>query len=65
MTDQYEELFAKIRMLSPEKVAAVDDFVEYLISKDKVDHLTWMLKLSEESIQKAWDNSEDAEYDKL
>ena len=63
---QHKELFNKIRRLPPEKVAVVDDFVEFLSRRDEKDSLVRTAgKLSEKSFQKVWDNQEDAEYDNL
>ena len=65
-TQQHKELFSKIRKLPPEKVAVVDDFVEFLSHRDEMDRLVRAAeKLSEKSFQKVWDNPEDAEYDNL
>ncbi len=61
-----QELFNKIRRLSPEKVAVVEDFVEFLWHRGEKDSLVKAAgKLSEESFRQAWDNPEDAEYDNL
>jgi hypothetical protein len=63
---QVQELFNKIKKLPPEKVAVVEDFVEFLHYRDNDILLTAAAaKLSEKSFQKVWDNSEDAEYDNL
>jgi hypothetical protein len=64
-TQQHKELFSKIRKLPPEKVAVIDDFVEFLSHRDEMDRLVRAEKLSEKSFQKVWDNPEDAEYDNL
>lgn len=61
-----EELIRKIQKLPPEKVAVVDDFVEFLRYRDEEDTLVRTAgKLSETSFHNVWDNPEDAEYDKL
>jgi hypothetical protein len=61
-----QELVNKIRMLPPEKIAVVDDFIEFLRHRDDDTLLSAAAaKLSEKSFQKAWDNPEDAEYDNL
>lgn len=63
---QTQKLLNKIRKLSPEKVAVVDDFVEFLRYRDEMDNLVKAAgKLSEKSFQQIWDNPEDAEYDSL
>ncbi len=69
MQTQYQytqELFNKIRRLSPEKVAVVEDFVAFLEHRGEKNILVNAAsKLSEKSFQKVWDNPEDAEYDNL
>ena len=61
-----QELVNKIRTLSPEKIAVVEDFVEFLRHRDNDIHLTAAAaKLSEKSFQKVWENPDDAEYDNL
>lgn len=61
-----QQLFNKIQRLSPEKVAVVDDFVDFLESRSTENSLVKAAgKLSEQSFQKIWDNPEDAEYDDL
>ena len=59
-------LIEKIRNLPPEKVAEVEDFVDFLHLREQDRELTKAAtKLSEEAFQKVWDNPDDAEYDKL
>ncbi len=61
-----ETLFKKICSLPPEKMAVLEDFVEFLGSRNEVAHLMKAAnKLSEKSFQKVWDNPEDSEYDNL
>jgi hypothetical protein len=64
--NQHKELFNKIRRLPPEKIAVIDDFVEFLSHRGEIDSLARAAeKLSEKSFKKIWDNHEDAEYDNL
>ena len=59
-------LIEKIRSLPPEKVAEVEDFVDFLRLREQDRELTRAAtKLSEETFQKVWDNPDDADYDKL
>lgn len=61
-----QELVNKIWMLPPEKIAAVDDFVEFLRHRGDDARLTAAAaKLSEKSFKQVWDNPDDAEYDQL
>jgi len=59
-------LLDKIRSLRPERVAQVEDFVDFLQARDEerrlVDAAT---KLSEDAFRRVWDNPDDAAYDRL
>lgn len=61
-----ENLFDKIQSLPPEKVAVVEDFVDFLSNRDN-DYLLKKAvgKLAEASFREVWDNPDDAEYDSL
>ena len=59
-------LFEKLRDLPPEKLAEVEDFVDFLRHKDEDRGLRQAaMKLSEGVFEKAWNNSADAAYDEL
>ena len=61
-----ETLIQKIRNLPPERVAEVEDFVDFLTARDQDRHFTQAAtRLSEEAFRAVWDNSDDAEYDRL
>jgi hypothetical protein len=61
-----EELLAKIRRLAPERVAEVEDFVDFLRQRDEERGLTQAAnRLSEAAFAKAWENPDDADYDRL
>ena len=61
-----KELFEKIDTLPPEKVAEVEDFVDFLRLRVYDAHLTQAAaKMSEDSFRVVWDNPEDAAYDHL
>ena len=59
-------LLDKIRSLRPERVAEVEDFVDFLQARDEerrlVDAAT---KVSEDAFRRVWDNPGDADYDQL
>jgi hypothetical protein len=59
-------LIEKIHALSPEQIAEVDDFVEFLRLKEQ-QHLLRNLaaKISEPVFTKLWDNSDDEAYDAI
>jgi hypothetical protein len=61
-----QELIEKIRDLPVEKVAAVEDFVDFLRHRDIERKLTSAAaRLSEDALRKVWENPEDAVYDRL
>jgi len=63
---QNQKLFEKIRRLPPDKVAVVDDFVDFLQHREEMENLvTAACKVSEKSFQNVWDHPEDSEYDSL
>ena len=65
-TKQEQSLIEKIRGLTPEKIAEVEDFVDFLRQRNIDRRLTQAAaKLSEKAFQKVWDNPDDADYDKL
>lgn len=63
---QKKALIEKIEELPPESVNEVAQFVEFLAYRD--EDRRWVqaaMKLSEPSLAQAWDNPDDADYDKL
>ncbi len=59
-------LIEKIQALPPERLAEVDDFVDFLRLKDREISLTHMAaQLSAPAFAKVWDNPEDEAYDAL
>jgi hypothetical protein len=61
-----QRLIGKIRQLVPEQIVLVENFIDSLYQQDTESSLTLAAaKLSEPSLQKIWDNPDDAEYDKL
>lgn len=58
-------LLRKIRNLPPDKVAEVEDFVDFLLERTQDRQLVAAAKLSEASFTRVWDNPEDANYDQL
>jgi hypothetical protein len=65
-TEQERVLLSKIRQLPSDKVAEIEDFVDFLRQRDEdrrlVDAAT---RLSEEAFRAVWDNPDDADYDHL
>ena len=62
----HEELFEKLRSLPAEKIAEVEDFVDFLRHRDADRRLAGSItRLSEDAFRKVWDNPDDADYDRL
>lgn len=67
LNDKHEiELIEKLKDLPPERLAEVEDFVDFLRSRHDERRLTRAAaKLAESEFNKVWDNENDAEYDRL
>lgn len=60
------QLMEKIANLPPEKIAEVEDFVDFLrLRLQDRELVRQATRLSEAAFQKVWDNPDDAAYDKL
>jgi len=62
---QEQELIEKIKRLSPDKIAEVVDFVDFLAHRDDQLLVQAASRISEPAFAKVWDNPDDAKYDKL
>ncbi|MDT4969784.1 MAG: hypothetical protein QOJ64_4521 [Acidobacteriota bacterium] len=60
-----ETLIEKIKSLPPDQVAEVEDFVDFLSQREDRRLVESAKKLSENSFQHEWNNSDDADYDQL
>ena len=58
-----EELIEKIRNLPPERIAEVEDFIDFIAQRDERRLVKAAAKLSEDAFSKVWDNEEDSVYD--
>ncbi len=67
MNKQNEQaIIEKIKGLPPERVAEVEDFVDFLRARNDDQRLTQAAtKASAPAFNKVWDNPEDADYDRL
>lgn len=67
LNDKHEiVLIEKLKDLPPERLAEVEDFVDFLRGRDEARKLTQAAaRLSEPAFAKVWDNESDAEYDRL
>ncbi len=61
------DLIEKIRSLPPEKVAEVEDFVDFLRERGEADAQMRFssMRVSEKAFHEVWDNPDDAAYDDL
>jgi hypothetical protein len=55
----------KINTLPEEAKAEVFDFIDFVIMKNQKEEKLWMMKMSEKSLNKIWDNPEDDVYNEL
>lgn len=59
-------LFDKIKQLPPRRLAEVEDFVDFLRTRDDEQRLPRAAaKASEASFAEVWDNDDDAAYDRM
>ncbi len=66
MTTSERVLMDKIKQLPPQRLAEVEDFVDFLRSRSDAQGLAQAAaKVSEASFAQVWDNDEDAAYDRL
>lgn len=60
------ELIDKLDTLSPERLAEVEDFIDFLKSRDQDRQLIRAAsRTAEPSFAREWDNPDDAVYDQL
>ncbi len=62
---QTETLFEKIKSLPPERIAEVEDFVDFIAERAERRLVQNATKMSEEAFRNVCDNEEDAAYDRL
>jgi hypothetical protein len=66
MTTAEQILIEKIRQLPPLRMAEVEDFVDFLRSREDEQRLTQAAaKVGEASFAAVWNNDEDAAYDRM
>lgn len=60
------ELIDKLEALPPERIAEVEDFIDFLKQRGTDRQLTHAAaKVAEPSLRQVWDNPDDAVYDAL
>jgi len=62
---QDKELIEKIKALSPDRIAEVIDFVDFLAHRDDTLLVEAAAKISEPAFAAVWNNPDDPEYDNL
>ncbi len=66
MNAQADQLIEKLNALPPERRAEVEDFVDFLQSRESDRRLADAIaKASEPALKTVWDNDQDAAYDRL
>ena len=66
MSAPVQALFEKIKQLPPQRMAEVEDFVDFLRAREEENRLTHAAaKASEASFAQVWDNDDDAAYDRM
>lgn len=66
MNAQAEQLIEKLKALPPERRAEVEDFVDFLQSREGDRQLVQAAaKASEPALSAVWNNDQDAAYDRL
>lgn len=66
MNPQLEQVREKLEHLAPERLAEVEDFIDFLRERDRNRHLQRdYAQGSEAAFARVWNNDEDAVYDEL
>ncbi len=66
MQPQVEQMLEKLEHLTPDRLAEVEDFIDFLHQRDQDKRLRQdYARASEAAFAKVWDNDEDAIYDSL
>ena len=66
MSATEQVLIDKIKQLPPQRLAEVEDFVDFLRTRDDAQRLTHAAaKVGEASFAAVWNNDEDAAYDRM
>lgn len=66
MQPQVEQVVIKLEHLSPDRLAEVEDFIDFLQHRDKNQRLRQdFSQASEAAFSKVWDNDDDAIYDDM
>ncbi len=58
-------LLNKLKELPPQKLAEVEDFIDFLRAREEQQLTRALTQASESSFAAVWDNDDDAAYDRL
>ncbi len=63
---QIEQVVQKLQALTTNRINEVEDFIDFLNQRDIEQQLTQsVMAITEPTLNAIWDNSDDAEYDRL
>lgn len=66
MQPRVEHMLEKLEHLTPDRLAEVEDFIDFLQQRDQDNRLRQSFaQASEDVFNKAWDNDDDAIYDSM
>jgi hypothetical protein len=66
MSETERVLIDKIMQLPPQRLAEVEDFVDFLTSREDAQRITRAAtKMAEPSFDAVWNNDDDAAYDRM
>lgn len=66
MSSSEQGLIEKIKQLPPQRLAEVEDFVNFLRTRENDQRLTQAAaKIAEASFAAVWNNDEDSAYDRM
>lgn len=60
-----QAILEKLRQLPPERLAEVEDFVDFLRTREGDRALAQAAQRASERLAKVWENAADADYDRL
>ena len=64
MQPQVQHMLEKLEHLSPDRLAEVEDFIDFLLQRDQDKRLRQeFVRAAEAAFAKVWDNDENAIYD--
>lgn len=65
MSATAQRLIEKIKQLPPQRLAEVEDFVDFLRMREDDQRFTQAARITEPSFAAVWNNDEGAAYDRM